>query len=151
MLRRDPFSSPSYIYQPESGPHPPPSAPPRYVRFRWLQAPSHDVSGAHRWSLRDVYIGRSCPKHCLGRGSCLFGACRCDAQYAGDHCQRVVVDNVVRWGRRWVVLFADASFVYLFSRLGVFSFVFSGGCFLCAVHVGFRCCLTSLFMIDVEE
>ncbi|XP_047498511.1 reelin-like [Penaeus chinensis] len=68
--------------------------PARYVRFRWLQAPSHDVSGSHRWSLRDVYIGRSCPKHCLGRGSCLFGACRCDAQYAGDHCERVVVDNV---------------------------------------------------------
>ena len=67
----------------------------RYVRFRWIQEHSSDVSEWHKWSLRDVYIGPACPKHCLGRGSCLEGRCHCDAGYAGDHCQHLTIDNIV--------------------------------------------------------
>lgn len=67
----------------------------RYVRFRWVQDRSSDVSGWHKWSLRDVYIGPACLHHCLGRGSCLEGRCRCDPGYSGDHCQHVTIDNVV--------------------------------------------------------
>ncbi|XP_071551543.1 LOW QUALITY PROTEIN: reelin-like [Panulirus ornatus] len=68
--------------------------PSKYVRFRWIQEPSSDVSGRHQWSLRDVYIGPTCPHHCLGRGSCLEGVCHCDAGYEGRHCQHVTVQNV---------------------------------------------------------
>ncbi|XP_045618804.2 reelin [Procambarus clarkii] len=68
--------------------------PAKYVRFRWVQDPSSDVSGRHQWSLRDVYIGKACPHHCLGRGSCIDGVCRCDYGYAGPYCQHVTVENV---------------------------------------------------------
>ncbi|XP_076045051.1 reelin-like isoform X2 [Oratosquilla oratoria] len=69
-------------------------APAKYVRFRWIQEPSLDLSGAHRWSLRDVYIGASCYKNCYGRGICLDGECHCDPQYAGDYCQILLTPNV---------------------------------------------------------
>ncbi|KAK8377791.1 hypothetical protein O3P69_014024 [Scylla paramamosain] len=69
-------------------------SPSKYVRFRWIQERSSDVSEWHKWSLRDVYIGPACPKHCLGRGSCLEGRCHCDVGYAGDHCQHLTIDNV---------------------------------------------------------
>ncbi|KAG7169873.1 Reelin-like, partial [Homarus americanus] len=68
--------------------------PAKYVRFRWVQEPSSDVSGRHQWSLRDVYIGQACPHHCLGRGSCVEGLCHCDPGYAGPYCQHVTMDNV---------------------------------------------------------
>ncbi|KAK3851398.1 hypothetical protein Pcinc_041952 [Petrolisthes cinctipes] len=82
-------------------------APSKYVRFRWIQSPSSDVLGRHRWALRDVYIGPPCPRHCLGRGSCIGaggeegggavegeGVCRCDEGYTGSYCQHLTVDNV---------------------------------------------------------
>ncbi|XP_050716652.1 reelin-like isoform X2 [Eriocheir sinensis] len=68
--------------------------PCKYVRFRWIQEHSSDVSGWHKWSLRDVYIGPACRHHCMGRGSCLEGQCRCDPGYSGDHCQHLTIDNV---------------------------------------------------------
>ncbi|KAG0709950.1 Reelin [Chionoecetes opilio] len=68
--------------------------PSKYVRFRWVQERSSDVSDWHKWSLRDLYIGPACVHHCLGRGSCLEGQCHCDPGYAGDHCQYLTISNV---------------------------------------------------------
>ncbi|XP_064117876.1 LOW QUALITY PROTEIN: reelin-like [Macrobrachium nipponense] len=68
--------------------------PAKYVRFRWIQKPTADISGSHQWSLRDVFIGVSCPQHCLGRGSCLQGICHCEAGYAGTYCQHILKENV---------------------------------------------------------
>ncbi|KAK7028233.1 hypothetical protein SK128_005960 [Halocaridina rubra] len=68
--------------------------PAKYMRFRWVQNPSADVSGSHQWSLRDVYIGISCPYHCMGRGSCQNAICQCEAGYVGEYCQHVLRDNI---------------------------------------------------------
>lgn len=52
--------------------------------------------GTHKWALDNVYIGISCPKHCLGRGSCIKGKCICEENYSGEYCEKIYKDNIVR-------------------------------------------------------
>ncbi|RXG52855.1 Reelin [Armadillidium vulgare] len=66
----------------------------KYNRFRWIQNATADVMGSHKWALKDVYIGLSCPFHCLGRGSCINQKCICEPAYGGDHCQHIIINNV---------------------------------------------------------
>ncbi|KAB7504617.1 Reelin [Armadillidium nasatum] len=66
----------------------------KYNRFRWIQNATADVMGSHKWALKDVYIGLSCPYHCLGRGSCINQKCICEPAYGGDHCQHIFINNV---------------------------------------------------------
>ncbi|XP_033646479.1 reelin-like isoform X1 [Asterias rubens] len=62
----------------------PPATRTSSTRFRWRQSVfSQDDS----WAIDNIYIGRECPKLCLGHGHCVDGICSCDGTgYHGDTC-----------------------------------------------------------------
>lgn len=57
-----------------------------FTRFRWTQAATLDATPSHKWALRNIYVGPTCPHHCHGHGSCLMSVCVCDKGYYGDSC-----------------------------------------------------------------